>query len=294
MSDTYLNIQGDSASSMRIDPTHIRGEGGTDYPRLILPLKLALKPLNAYGKQIKPFVVLDIKGKLFIGDSPQKISDALASMCNIRVFSAYESQYDMEFPIDAYRVKMIENMRKGADLKLRLDLYFVIGIYESLSVQSEKGQQETKYFMSETVTSFEQMNNINVPQSSWIKILPSFGHSDYFLVEIPKSVKIIKDAWSYLEKAETAFVRWDTQGVFTNCREIGKLLENTLKEKFGNDDLAYSQRWSRFYKGFNHWASLDLHRAEIKVEARKADAEHIIFVSKSLIHYAEELLREKE
>ena len=294
MAETDINIQGDSGNSIRIDSTLIRGEGGPEYPRLILPLKLTLKPLTGYEKQIKPFVVLDIKGKLFIGNNPHKISDALSAISNIRVFNPYTPQYDLEFPIDAYRVKMIEDSRKGADLKLRVDLYFVIGIYETLFVQTEKGQQETKYFISETVTPFTQMTNIDIPQSSWIKILPSFGHADYFLVEIPKSLKIIKEAWNYLGKAETAFMRWDTQGVFTNCREVGKTLDNTLKEKFGNDDLTYCERWSRFYKGFSHWASLDLHRSEIKVEAKKADAEHILFVTKSLIHYAEELIREKE
>ncbi len=293
MAETDIRIESDAGNRIQIDPTQIRGEGGPDYPRLIIPLNLSLKPISGYKSQSKPFVISDIKGKLYIADNPQKISDALSTICNIRVFNAYTSQYYLEFPIDAYRVKKIEDKRKGTDLKLRLDLYFVVGLYESLTVQSEE-QQDTKHFLSEIVTSFTQLTNIEVPQSSWVKILPSFGHADYFLVEVPKSVKIIKDAWSYLEKAETAFMRWDTQGVFTNCREVGRILEKALKEKFGNDDLTYSERWSRFYKGFNHWASLDLHRSDIKVEAKKADAEHIVFVTKSLIHYAEELIREKE
>lgn len=294
MAETSLTINGDSNNKIGIDPTQIRGEGGPDYPRLIMPLQLSLRPISNYTSQNKPFVVWDIKSKLFMENNPQKISDALSSISNFRIFNSYTSQYDLEFPIDAYRVKKIEDIRKGADLKLRLDLYFVVGIYEPLIVQNDKNQQVTKHFIAESETSFVQMLDIMVPQSSWIKILPSFGHTDYFLVEIPKSVKIIKDAWSYLEKAEIAFMRWDTQGVFTNCREVGSILENVLKEKIGSDDLMYSQRWSRFYKGFNHWASLDLHRADIKVEAKKADAEHIVFVTKSLIHYAEELLREKE
>ncbi len=293
MAETDLNIQGVSGNRIQVDPTKIRGEGGPDYPRLIIPLDLSLKPTNGYRNQSKPFVILDIKGKLCIADNPQKISDSLSTICNISVFNSYTTQCYLEFPIDAYRVKKIEDKRKGVDLKLRLDLYFVVGFYESLAIQSE-GQKDTKHFMTEIVTSFTQLTNIEVPQSSWLKILPTFGHADYFLVEVPKSVKIIKDAWSYLEKAETAFMRWDTQGVFTNCREAGRMLENALREKFGNVDLTYSERWSRFYKGFNHWASLDLHRADIKVEAKKADAEHIVFVTKSLIHYAEELLREKE
>lgn len=294
MADIHLTINGDSNNKISIDPTKIRAEGGPDYPRLILPLQLSLRPISNFRDQNKPFVIWDIKSKLFIEGNPQKISDALSAITNFRILNSYTSHYDLEFPIDVYRVKKIEDRRRGSDLKLRLDLYFVVGIYEPLLVQIEKNQQEKKHFIAESEAYFVQMLDIVVPQSNWIKILPSFGHTEYFLVEIPKGVQIIKEAWKYLEKAEAAFMRWDTQGVFTNCREVGRILENTLKEKFGNDHLAYIERWSRFYKGFNHWASLDLHRTDIKVEAKKADAEHIVFVTKSLIHYAEELLREKE
>lgn len=124
-------------------------------------------------------------------------------------------------------------------------------------------------------------------------ILPSLGYLECLLVEIPKNNKILLKAWDYLEKAENAFMRWDTQGVFTNCREVGRILDNEIKNKFGESDSAYTERWGRFYKkGFNHWASLDLHREDIKVEVKKADAAHLMLVTKSLIKFVEELLQE--
>lgn len=184
-------------------------------------------------------------------------------------------------------------MRKGSDLKVRLDFYFEVGTYEQLTIQ--QGQdEEKKILMGETYTVFSQMLDLIIPQSDWIKkILPAFNYAEYILVEIPKSGnKIFTEAWTYLEKAESAYFRWDSQGVFSNCREVGCILEKALKEKIGTGKVDYEQRWGRFYKGFNQWASMDLHRSDIEVEAKKADSEHLILVTKSLIKFAEELIKE--
>lgn len=289
MAYTYLSILGDSGNKIQAEPTVIRAEGSPEYTRLVVPISLDLKPINE-----KNFSILGIRASLFIQNNPQKISDALP-----HIFSHTISKYpqmitrDIEFPLDAFRIEKIEEQRKGVDLKIRLDLYFIIGIYEPLIVKSE-GAQKTKDFLAEILTSFVQLQEIKIPQSHWVKdILPKMGHSECLLVEIPKGNEIIREAWDYIEKTETAFMRWDTQGVFANCREVGRVLDNEIKNKFGEADATYTERWQRFHKGFNHWASLDLHRTDIKVEVKKADAEHLMFVTKSLIKFAEQLLREK-
>ena len=283
---------GNSGNKIQVEPIAIRAEGSPEYTRLVVPINLDLKPINE-----KNFSILGIRASLFRQNNPQKISDALPHMFG-HMISKYPQTItrDIEFPLDAYRIEKIEEQRKGADLKIRLDLYFIIGIYEPLIVKSGEGQQ-AKDFLTEILTSFVQLQEIKIPQSHWVKdILPKMGYSEYLLVEIPKSNKIIREAWDYIEKAETAFMRWDTQGVFANCREVGKLLDNAIKAKFGETDPTYTERWGRFYnkkQGFTHWASLDLHRAEIKAEVKKADAAHLMFVTKSMIKFAEELLQEK-
>jgi hypothetical protein len=293
MPKTDITIRRFSGNKIRVEPTSIIAEGFPGYSRLIIPVKLDLKPLNESGRNEEPFILLDIKCSLYTQDNPFKITDALPSSCNYKVFSPYTPTCHLEFPLDTYRLKEIEGKRKGGDLKINLNFYFVIGIYCPILIQ-EGEKQKTKHFLNDILTSFTQLRSIEIPQSHWVKnILPSLGYLEYLLVEIPKSNKILLKAWDYLEKAENAFMRWDTQGVFTNCREVGRMLDNEIKNKFGESDSAYTERWGRFNKGFNHWASLDLHREEIKVEVKKADAAHLMFVTKSLIKFAEELLQEK-
>lgn len=292
MAYTYLSILGDSGNKIQVEPTAIRAEGSPEYTRLVVPINLDLKPINE-----KNFSILGIRASLFIQNNPQKISDALPYMFSHKI-SKYPQTIplEIEFPLDAYRIEKIEEQRKGADLKIRLDLYFIIGIYEPLIVKSE-GAQKANGFLTEILTSFVQLQEIKIPQSHWVKdMLPKMGYSEYLLVEIPKGNEIIREAWDYIKKAETAFMRWDTQGVFANCREVGRVLDNEIKNKFGETDPIYTERWGRFYNkkgGFNHWASLDLHRVEIKAEVKKADAAHLMFVTKSMIKFAEELLQEK-
>jgi len=150
---------------------------------------------------------------------------------------------------------------------------------------------------------FEQplKKEIRIPSTDWIHdYAPKLGLGEYFIVEIPKGKRVIGEAWSYVEKAEECFRRWNTKGVYANCREVGYLLDRIIKEKFGKDSFNYKERWGRAYARFEHLASLDLHLEQLKqkymtedVKIDKDDAEHILIVTKLLIKYAEELLGEK-
>lgn len=84
---------------------------------------------------------------------------------------------------------------------------------------------------------------------------------------------------------------------------MGILLDKTIKDKFGEANFTYAERWSRAYKHFNYYASFGLHLENFKssqkyspadVKVHKPDAEHLLIDTKSLIKYAEELLREAE
>jgi len=139
---------------------------------------------------------------------------------------------------------------------------------------------------------------IRIPSTDWIHDYASkLEIGEYFIVEIPKGKKVIEEAWSYVEKAEECFRKWDTKGVFANCREVGKLLDKTIKGKFKISPTI--KKWKRMIEKFNYAASLDLHVEDIKEEKPegdirigKAEAEHILILTKMLIKYAEELLEE--
>ena len=140
--------------------------------------------------------------------------------------------------------------------------------------------------------------DVRIHSSDWIHdYAPKLEIGEYFVVEIPKGEKVIEEAWDYVEKAEECFRTWDTKGVFANCREVGKLLNKIVSNKFKNSPAI--KKWKRAIEKFNYSASLDLHLEDIKeekpkgdVEIRKAEAEHILIITKALIKYAEELLKE--
>lgn len=285
MSEVTLHIHGSSDSKIRVDPTEVRAEGGALYPRLIIPAKLNLSPLN-YGQiQEQSFVVLCAQSSLFLkGNS--KLADSLTNFNHPYTVSRPNTNviYSQEFPLDVYRVRAIEENRTG-NITLNLNFNCLVILNE-------------QKILKDFTNSFAQLE-FEIPQSHWVeKILPSLGFGDYFIVEIPKGQKSIQDAWNYLEEAEKSFDTWNIKGVFASCREVGSLLDRTLKQKFGETTFTYKERWTRAH---SHLASLFLHIEDIKksdkysldeVRMSKADAEHLIIVTKALIKYAEELIRE--
>jgi hypothetical protein len=134
-----------------------------------------------------------------------------------------------------------------------------------------------------------------ISSSDWIHdYAPKLELGEYFIVEIPKGKEII-DAWKYVEKAEECLRKWDTKGAYANCREVGKLLNRIIKEKFKDDPTI--KKWKRAIEKFEYLTSLDLHVEDIREEEPKgeiiigrADVEHVLIVTKALVKYTEELL----
>jgi hypothetical protein len=145
---------------------------------------------------------------------------------------------------------------------------------------------------------------VAITETDWIyDFAPKLGLGEYFIVEIPKGGNVIREAWSYVEKAEEAFRRWDSKSVYANCREAGKLLNRVIKERFGEESFVYKERWGRTYANFEKLASLDLHIEDIKrsqsykaeeIKIGRADCEYLLTLTKLLIKFAEELLQEYE
>ncbi len=147
--------------------------------------------------------------------------------------------------------------------------------------------------------------DVLIKSTDWIHdYAPKLGLGEYFIVEIPIDRKEIKDAWSLIEEAEEAFRRWDIGSVYNKCRKVGYELDRVIMSKFGKDSFNYKERWGRAYAKFEHLASLEQHLEEIKAKSKqykpkeikvsKADAEHLLIITKALIKFAEELLREAD
>ena len=79
---------------------------------------------------------------------------------------------------------------------------------------------------------------------------------------------------------------------------MGSLLEREIKKKFKNDPII--KKWKRAIGKFENLTSMDLHEEDIsqekpsgKITVGRPETEHVLIVTKALIKYAEELLKEE-
>ncbi|WXG47574.1 MAG: hypothetical protein WED05_13105 [Candidatus Atabeyarchaeum deiterrae] len=143
-----------------------------------------------------------------------------------------------------------------------------------------------------------------IPSTDWIQdYSPRLGLGEFFVFQMGRGEKAIKDAWNYIEKAQESLSLGITKGVYGNCRDMGFLLDRTLRDKIGQNSFAYQEKWGRTYNNFKHLASLDLHLEEHRksekygsnnVVVTSADAEHVLLIAKMMVKNADELLRESK
>ena len=286
MTEGTLKIGSWSGNKIFIDTGKISANSGLEYPRIIIPVRLELNPIKESSARVTNFIILNTKAELFLEDKHLKISDSISGSYPYKVIAErLNTTYNLEFPLNYKRISKIENERND-NLTLQLNLHFTIGIYE-------------QNFIGSFENSFSQMR-FEIEQSYWVKnILPALNFGEYFIIEIPKGNKLVKEAWAYIEKADNCYKNWDKKGAYANCREVGGMLDRIIKEKLSGKPIM--KKWKRTIGKFNYMASLNLHIEETTneepkgiVEINKNDTEHIIIVTKALLKYAEELLIEND
>lgn len=290
MPEAGVAVAGYSSGRVRVEPTEIKAEGGPLFPRLTIPIRLDLVPQG----QSQLFTIQTIECGLYVDGYGPRIADAVVTMIPYAVRSNTSIPWNLDFPLDPFRVHGLEAKRHG-DLKLRLDMCLVAAMLTRM--QGAQG-------MVEVLTGLERSTSqvyVEVPQSHWVgKVLPGLGTNKYFLVEVPVQNQHFASAWTLIEKAENAFGRWDTKAVFAHCREAGVALNTLIAKHHNGNSFLVDERWGRVVKEFNHFASLDLHLEEKRsndkyspdlVKIEKTDAECLLIITKALAKYAEELIR---
>jgi hypothetical protein len=287
MPEGAVAVAGYSSGRVRVEATQIKADGGPLFPRLTVPIQLDLIPQG----QAQFFNLHTVECGLYVDGYGSRIADAVATTVPYPVRNNTSPTWNLEFPLDPFRVQGIEAMRHG-DLKLRLDIWMIAAMISRVA-----GGQGT----IEVVTGIERSASqvyLEVPQSHWVgKVMPGLGINKYFLVEVPVQNQHSAPAWALIEKAEQALNRWDTKAVFAYCREAGVALTNFIEKHHNGDSFLRDERWQR---AFNHFASLNLHLEEKKsdgkhspdmVKIEKMDAECLLIITKALAKYAEELVR---
>jgi hypothetical protein len=189
--------------SLEVDA--VRGTGGPDFPKLVLPLDLRLTGLRQTkpdGTELLPITLLYLSGEFY---SPEqrvvtKFRKDLATYSD----GSYtlENQVQVEVPLDLLSLERIEQERKG-DLRAALQIEGLVAVHAS------KGG----------IVRFEQTMissalNFVVPKSHWVeKVLPQLGYGALELIEvkitsnglpsgIPKAVEEIRQARTYLHNGD--------------------------------------------------------------------------------------------
>ena len=187
MPETDLTISGCGGSKIWVDTPKITADGGSAYPRLIIPATLYLNPIRK--EQAEYFVISFDKCNLFLQDNSCKITDGKSNFNPYPVHSLVSIPCTIEFTFDMNKIKELEKYRKG-DIRFRLDFYFDASLYKILDNNRNKPIKSEPHFCQ---------LNIEIPQSQWIKkILPSFGYLDIWLVELPSAKKMFRVSWKYL------------------------------------------------------------------------------------------------
>lgn len=186
MPKTDLVIDGCRENKIWVELGEITAESGL-VPRLFIPAKLDLIPVNKC-----PFVISYDKCVLFLQNKSLYIANGISKFTPYPVSSSVDSiPCTIEFTLDIQVVKNIEKHRKD-NIELRLDVYFNVSLYETLSSQNIKGSP------AKSEHPFSQLM-LEIPQSQWVKkILPSLGYTDISLVELPSVKKVTSVLWKYL------------------------------------------------------------------------------------------------
>ena len=288
------------------DFKYTSASGGRLYPRLFLPLNLELKKLDKnliIEQKIPKFIINSVKAELYVENEPEKLSDSIPIFSEATFYRNRTESANLrfEFPVDHNKIDRIE-INRSDDIKLKMAIQFQLAVFEPINYAVDTHLTETKYFITNYRTIYEDFN-VEIPQSYWLKnVLPNLGVGEFFVIELPKGTDEIREAWEFISRAEHAFRNWDSKSVFANCRELGELLDGKVKAKFGNSSFSYKERWQRRYDNYTHYASLDLHLEKLKansnnynsadLKAYKSDAENMILSAKVLTKYAQELLNE--
>ena len=126
-------------SQIALEENTITGEGGPEYPRLIIPIKFVLVPDTKYGRTC---TLLWLKIGLILNHKIIAESNT-GPLAEYSWETPSPRQIRIEIPIDFYRLGRIEEKRNG-DIEFRLDGSALIAEYQSTKNGVSNGTQNPK------------------------------------------------------------------------------------------------------------------------------------------------------
>lgn len=292
-------------SDISVEVDRIRGEGGPEYPRLVIPLEFILRSAEEEGK-IRAYSLLWLKSDLYIDNI--KIGKGFSGpIVEYSWPHGSSCQIAIEIPLDSYRLEKIEERRRD-DIQFRLSGSALIAEHPSVTRAGSNEKQEHR----RDVESFAKGHfeiTFSIPLSHWVgKVLPGLGYGKVKLIEIPTLEKIepdtLKDAQEELVQAQDYFTRGDYDKAVGHCRsaleplkdllpEMKPLLTNSENEWINEVGQATYEWIDRTWKKTRDISSKAHHLPSIGHFSR-FEAHTILMVTTALLSYSGKLLKQAE
>jgi hypothetical protein len=192
----------------KIDITGLRGERGLGFHRLCVDLQFRMCEATESSPRL---TILDVNADLRLRSATDLFATA-KSLASQGPFSNYDQSIDhqctMVAEIDGYRLKALEDVRRGQDFLLDLALHVHV---VNRAPQRPQGD--------DVFVKVNENLSQNVTQSEWIRVLRETGYADRLLLEVPVIASPINSATKYLGSAQEAIFRGEYRQAVALCRQ---------------------------------------------------------------------------
>lgn len=292
-------------SDVSLEVDRISGEGGLEYPRLIIPIEFTLRPAEDRGK-IKAYTILWLQTGLHMENI--KIGEGFSGPIAEYSWPHIRSrQIRIEIPLDLYRLEKIEERRRD-DIQFRLSGSALVAEHPSVPKAGPKERQEYRRDVGEFAKGDFDIT-FSIPQSHWVdKILPGLGYGKVKLIEIPIGEKVLPDtfrnAQEELVQAQDYFTQGNYDKAVEHCRnsleplkkllpEIKTLLTSSKYEWVVEVGQATHDWIDKIYKKTRDISSIPHHPPSIGHFSR-FEAQAILMVTIALLSYSGKLVKQKK
>ncbi|MHB8579159.1 MAG: tetratricopeptide repeat protein [Ignavibacteriaceae bacterium] len=256
MPDVSITVDSHIIGTFRIEVQNIWGESNSLYPSLSILYSLNLKPrvfadqpenINSTSLE-ENYSMLNFTGDLyFVVKQNLKYKIANFSSDQIMNYSTgYELSHSFSIPLDYYRLKQLEEKRKG-NLPIEFHFRALLGKHPRIPVNSKLQRENSikELFKSEFNL------NLEIPESVWIEnILNKTGYANIKLIEVPIPKKIVppiyQQALKELEEANKYYNEGDYDKSISHCRRAIEIIPNAIQTDFGKENPSYNFRVKSF------------------------------------------------
>jgi hypothetical protein len=274
--------------AITVDVPNMRGVGGPEFPRLIVPTNLHFSALTGHELNYTA-----ASAQLALQDGTT-IAEATTKPFVYTVRNSYPANHQFEFVFDHYRLEKLESLRGSQPfLRLRLDV--------QTTVQVRKlGPENTEGLSQEGTHPLAGTGHFEIPSNTWCeKVAPGLGIGLIRVFELPaiptSEIKEYDRAYQSLDKAQKRFISGEYDDAVAECRKAIEPLRQHLKKIKAIDPKVlpadYADRVGEATTGWlvamldkTHGIASELHHTT-QTHFTRLDAQMVLTISTSLVAY---------